>query len=95
MRLDHLVHAGEAGVGPFLPEGGDVADDDAGVAPGEAVVVEAELGSEPRAEVREDNVRPGKERIKDVGRALVAEGEGREWVPRLRARKWRVTSPQR
>ena len=43
VRLDDLVHPREPGVRPLLPEGGDVPHDDAGVALGEAVVIEAEL----------------------------------------------------
>ena len=76
MRLDHLVHAGEARVGPLLPEGGDVADDDAGMAFGEAVVVEAELGGEAgRRLVRTTSVFR-QEGVEDGGGLLVAEGEG-------------------
>ena len=76
MGLDHLVHARKSRIGALFPEGGDVADDYLRIALGEAVVVEPELGGEAGAEVRQDDIGPGEERIEDGGGLLVAEGEG-------------------
>ena len=76
MRLDDLVHARKPGVRPLLPERGHVPHDDAGIALGEAVVVEAELLGEAGAEVREDHVRLREQGVEDAGGLVVAQGEG-------------------
>ena len=57
--LDDHVVGPFAGVGAVVPEAGDGAVDEARVAPGQVVVAQAEAGHRPRAEVLQQDVRPG------------------------------------